>query len=259
LNTVKVSLGLLELALALKFFSVVDMAYHWGILKREIFLALWIIIFGLLGIYLIGGFKLSHDSDGQPKLSVMRLAFAIISLSFAMYMIPGLWGAPTKLLSGLAPPTNYKEWNPTDCPHGIDCTHDYSEGIERAKRENKPVLIDFTGYACVNCRKMEDNVWSDPRILEKLENDYVVISLYVDDKTPLPPSLQTKSYRTGEVLKTYGAKWSDFQAHFFKANTQPQYILLDANGKMLAAPKSYTPDINEYNLFLEEGICRFNK
>ncbi len=259
LNTVKVSLGLLELALALKFFSVVDMAYHWGILKREIFLALWIIIFGLLGIYLIGGFKLSHDSDGQPKLSVMRLAFAIISLSFAMYMIPGLWGAPTKLLSGLAPPTNYKEWNPTDCPHGIDCTHDYSEGMERAKRENKPVLIDFTGYACVNCRKMEDNVWSDPRILEKLENDYVVISLYVDDKTPLPPSLQTKSYRTGETLKTYGAKWSDFQAHYFKANTQPQYILLDANGKMLAAPKSYTPDINEYNLFLEEGLCRFKK
>lgn len=259
LNTVKVSLGLLELALALKFFSVVDMAYHWGILKREIFLALWIIIFSLLGLYLLGGFKLSHDSDDKPKLSVIRLSFAIISLGFAIYIIPGLFGAPVKLLSGLAPPTNYREWNPTECPHGLDCYHDYDEGMQKARRENKPVLIDFTGYACVNCRKMEDNVWSVKKVLNKLQNDYVVISLYVDDKNSLPAGKEVKSYRTGEILKTYGAKWSDFQAYFYKANTQPQYILLDPNGKLLAAPRSYTPNADEYDAFLQEGFCRYNK
>lgn len=258
LNTVKVTLGFLELALALKFFSVVDMAYHWGILKREIFIALWIIIFGLLGLYLLGTFRLSHDDEGKPKLSVMRLSFALISLGFSMYMVPGLFGAPVKLLSGLAPPSNYREWNPTECPHGLDCTHDYDEGMRWARRDNKPVLIDFTGYACVNCRKMEDNVWSDSRILKKLQNDYIVISLYVDDKSPLPQGAQVKSFRTGEMLKTYGAKWSDFQAYFFKANTQPQYVLLDPSGKLLAAPRSYTPDIVEYDAFLQEGLCRFN-
>lgn len=258
LNTVKVTLGFLELALALKFFSIVDMAYHWGILKREIFIALWIIIFGLLGLYLIGAFRLAHDDESKPKLSVIRLSFAILAFGFAVYMLPGLFGAPVKLLSGLAPPSNYREWNPTECPHGLDCIHDYEEGMRIAKRDNKPVLLDFTGYACVNCRKMEDNVWSDNRILKKLQNDYVVVSLYVDDKIALPKGSEVRSFRSGETLKTYGAKWSDFQAYFFKANTQPQYVLVDPSGKLLAAPIGYTPDINAYDKFLQEGLCRFD-
>lgn len=262
LNAVKVSLGFLELALALKFLSNVDLAYHWGILKREIFIALWIIIFGLWGFYLLGKIKLSHDSE-LKFISISRLMFAMIVLSFTLYLIPGLWGAPLKLISGFPPPDFYKEWN-TDkggghCPHNLTCFHDYDEGMAYAKNQGKPVIIDFTGWSCVNCRKMEDNVWSAPEILERLRDKYVLISLYVDDKTPLPEKEQTISKTTGNKIKNLGNKWSDFQTAVYKTNSQPYYVLLDNNGKKLAEPRGYTPDIETYEHFLDEGLCRYEK
>ncbi|MEM9024691.1 MAG: cytochrome c biogenesis protein CcdA, partial [Bacteroidota bacterium] len=192
LNTVKVTLGFLELALALKFLSVVDLAYHWDFLYREIFLALWIVIFGMLGLYLLGKIKLPHDSD-ESRVSVPRVLLALLSLGFAIYMIPGLWGAPVKILSGVAPPSFHKEWTTATsnhCPHDLNCFHDLEEGMAYAEAQGKPVLLDFTGWSCVNCRKMEDNVWSRPEILRKLADDYVLISLYVDDKERLPEAEQ---------------------------------------------------------------------
>ncbi len=263
LNAIKVSLGFIELALALKFFSNVDLAYHWGILKREIFVALWIIIFGLWGMYLLGKIKFSHDSEIK-HLSIPRLLFAVVVLSFTIYLIPGLWGAPLKIISGFPPPDFYKEWNSgkTDgghCPHDLSCFHDYNEGMAYAKNQGKPVMIDFTGWSCVNCRKMEDNVWSDPEILKRLREEYVLISLYVDDKTPLPEKDQIVSPATGKKIKTQGNKWSDMQTAVYKTNSQPYYVLLDNNAKKLAQPRGNTPDIETYKQFLDEGICRYKK
>ena len=263
LNAVKVSLGFLELALALKFLSNVDLAYHWGILKREIFIALWIIIFGLWGFYLLGKIKLSHDSE-MKFISISRLMFAIIVFTFTIYLIPGLWGAPLKLISGFPPPDFYKEWNTDNgggghCPHNLSCFHDYGEGMAYARNQGKPVIIDFTGWSCVNCRKMEDNVWSDPEILERLRDKYVLISLYVDDKTTLPEKEQTISKTTGNKIKNLGNKWSDFQTAVYKTNSQPYYVLLDNNGKKLVQPRGYTPDIETYKHFLDEGLCRYDK
>ena len=259
LNTVKVSLGFIELALALKFFSNVDLAYHWGILHRELFIVLWVVIFFLLGVYLLGKIKLSHDSD-TAHIGIGRLMMALLSFSFSVYLIPGIWGAPLKLISGFPPPDFYKEWksgNENDCPHDLLCFKDYDEGMKYAKSQGKPVMIDFTGWSCVNCRKMEDNVWSDPKVLKKLAEHYVLISLYVDDKTPLPADQQTISTTTGKKIKSTGNKWSDMQASIYKTNSQPYYVLLDNNGKLLAHPRGYTPDINTYASFLEEGICRY--
>lgn len=262
LNTVKVSLGFLELALAFKFLSNVDLAYHWGFLQREIFLTLWIVIFGLMGIYLLGWLKFEHDSEVQ-HIGIPRLLMAILTLSFTVYLIPGLWGAPLKLISGFPPPEFYREWNTGQagdhCPHGLSCFHDYEEGMRYAKNNNKPVMVDFTGWSCVNCRKMEDNVWSDSRVLKKLREDYVLISLYVDDKTPLPEDKQYVSPVTGKRIRTTGNKWSEMQAAVYHTNSQPYYVLLDPNGKLLAKPRGYTPEIETYNKFLEEGLCRFNK
>ncbi len=263
LNSVKVSLGFIELALALKFFSNVDLAYHWGLLKREIFVALWIIIFGLWGFYLLGKLRFSHDSEVKV-ISIPRLMFAILALSFTLYLIPGLWGAPLKLISGFPPPDFYKEWNQGKsdgghCPHDLSCFHDYEEGMAYAKNQGKPVLVDFTGWSCVNCRKMEDNVWSDPDILKRLREDYVLISLYVDDKTKLPESEQIVSATTGKKIKTQGNKWSDMQAAVYKTNSQPYYILLDNKGKKLAQPRGYTPEVDTYRKFLDEGVCRYKK
>jgi thiol:disulfide interchange protein len=263
LNSVKVSLGFIELALALKFFSNVDLAYHWGLLKRELFICLWIIIFGLWGFYLLGKLKFSHDSDVK-YLSVLRLLIAIIVLSFSLYLIPGLWGSPLKLISGFPPPDFYKEWNQGKsdgghCPHDLSCFHDYDEGMASARNLGKPVMIDFTGWSCVNCRKMEDNVWSDPEILSRLRNRYVLISLYVDDKTPLPEKDQIISATTGKKIKTLGNKWSDLQTAVYKTNSQPYYILLDNNAKKLAQPRGYTPDIETYKKYLDEGLCRYEK
>jgi len=267
LNSVKVVLGFLELALALKFLSNVDLAYHWGFLKRELFIAIWITIFGLMSLYLLGKLKFSHDSD-LPYIGTNRIIFAILAISFTFYLIPGLWGAPLRLISGFPPPEFYKEWNQggttsehgqggESCPHNLNCYHDYEAGMAYAKSVGKPVMIDFTGWSCVNCRKMEDNVWSQPKVLKHLSDDYVVISLYVDDKTELPANEQFVSKYSGKKIRTTGNKWSDLEAAVLNKNVQPYYVLLDNEGKMLAEPKSYTPNVDEYTKFLEEGLCRF--
>ncbi|MCC7051471.1 MAG: thioredoxin family protein, partial [Bacteroidia bacterium] len=275
LNSVKVVLGLLELALALKFLSNVDLAYNLGILKREIFIALWIVIFSILGLYLLGKIKLSHDSDA-PYVSIPRLLMAILSFSFVMYLIPGMFGAPLKLISGFPPPSFYNEgWklgesnhakttsqiitgtDPEHCPHGLNCFHDYQLALNYAQKTNKPLLVDFTGWSCVNCRKMEDKVWVDPAVLAKLQNDIVLVSLYVDDKTPLPDSLQYVSKTTGKKVKTIGNRWSDFQTERYKTNSQPFYVLLDKNEQPLGPSEAYNPDIENYLNFLNKGIKEF--
>jgi len=262
LNSVKVVLGFLELALAMKFLSNVDLAYHWGFLKRELFLAIWVVIFGLMGAYLLGKIKFSHDTD-SPHVSTPRLIFAIIALTFTAYLVPGLFGAPLRLISGFPPPEFYKEWvtekdnSGGECPHNLNCYHDYEAGMAYAKSIGKPVMVDFTGWSCVNCRKMEDNVWSQPKILKKLSDDYVLISLYVDDKTLLPEKEQYISKFTNKKIKTTGSKWSDLQSRIFNVNSQPYYVLLDNNGKLLAKPTGYTPDADQYAKFLDEGLCRF--
>lgn len=262
LNSVKVCLGFIELALALKFLSNVDLAYHWDFLKREIFIACWVVIFGLMGLYLLGKLKFSHDSD-ISHLSVTRFMFALITLCFSAYMAPGIWGAPVKLLSGILPPEYYKEWRTstsTDCPHNLSCFHDYDEGMAYAKAQNKPVLIDFTGYNCANCRKMEDDVWSDPKVLKKLSDDYVLISLYVDDKTEMPEDKQYISKFNGKKIKTKGNRWSEMQAMRYNANTQPMYVLVDHKEQTLAKPWSgYENNSAKYAQFLDEGLCRFEK
>jgi thiol:disulfide interchange protein len=259
LNTVKVTLGFLELALALKFLSNVDLAYHWGFLHRELFVSIWVIIFLLLGLYLIGKLKLSHDND-LPFISTMRLIFAIIVFTFTVYLIPGIWGAPLKLISGFPPPEFYKEWKTgteSECPHNLNCFHDYDEGMAYAKSQGKPVMLDFTGWSCVNCRKMEDKVWSDPAVLKRLMNEYIIISLYVDDKTVLPDSKQFTSPSTGKLIRTTGNKWSDFQASIYGTNSQPYYVLIDNKAKVLANPQGGMMSIEEYLGFLNEGICRY--
>ncbi len=260
LNSVKVSLVFLELALALKFLSNVDLAYHWGFLKRELFVALWVIIFGLWGLYLIGKIRFSHDSPLE-HLSVSRTLMAVIVFSFTLYLIPGLWGAPLKLISGFPPPEFYKEWvkpQESECPHNLTCFKDYEEGMKYAKLQGKPVMLDFTGWSCVNCRKMEDNVWSQPEVLKRLSEKYVIISLYVDDKKPLPTEQQYVA-ESGKKIVTTGNKWSDMQRTQYKTNSQPYYVLLDNNGKILANPRGYTPDVDTYVKFLDEGLCRYQK
>lgn len=262
LNSVKVCLGFLELALALKFLSNVDLAYHWDFLKREIFIAFWVVIFTLMGVYLLGRMKFSHDSD-IPHIGVGRLVFAVLTFSFVIYILPGIWGAPVRLLSGILPPEYYKEWKAkgsSECPHDLLCFHDYTEGMNYAKAQSKPVIIDFTGYNCANCRKMEDKVWSDPKILKLLSDDYVLISLYVDDKKQLPESEQYISKFSGRKIVTIGNKWSDMQAQQYNANTQPMYVLIDHKEQQLAKPWSgFDPDVDKYETFLKEGICRFKK
>jgi thiol:disulfide interchange protein DsbD len=247
LHTVKVSLGFLELALALKFLSNVDLAYHLGFLKREIFLGAWIVIFAWMGFYLIGRFMHIH------KITITRAIFALLAFSFAGYLTPGLWGKPLKVLSGLPPPEWYSVHKIKEtCPLDLACFHDYEEGMAYATKHGKPVMIDFTGWNCVNCRKMEENVWSDPMVLKKLREDYVLISLYVDDKQSLPPNEQS------DKIKTVGNKWSAFQAKVFNSNAQPNYVLLDNHGKLLAKPIG-SASISDYVSFLDEGLCRYEK
>lgn len=262
LNSVKVCLGFIELALALKFLSNVDLAYHWGFLKREIFIACWVVVFTLMGMYLLGKLKFSHDSD-VSHITVTRLMFAVLTFCFAMYMAPGIWGAPVRLLSGVLPPEYYKEWRDqtaTDCPHNLSCFHDYDEGLVYAKAQGKPVLLDFTGYNCANCRKMEDDVWSDQKVLQKLSDDYVLISLYVDDKTEMPEDQQYVSAFNGKKIKTKGNRWSEMQAIRYNANTQPMYVLIDHKEQSLTKPWSgYENNPDKYAQFLKEGLCRFEK
>ncbi|MDR1883506.1 MAG: thioredoxin family protein [Prevotella sp.] len=257
LNSVKVVLGFLELALALKFFSVADLAYGWGILDREVFLVLWIVIFILLGVYLLGKLKLPHDSD-LKHVSVARLFLAIISFAFAVYMIPGLWGAPLKSISAFSPPLSTQDLNLYKGEvHAM--FDDYEAGMEYARKNNKPVMIDFSGYGCVNCRKMEASVWTDVRVKGLLEKDYVLITLMVDNKKSLPEVMEVEENGKTVKLKTIGDKWSYLQSHKFGYVAQPYYVLLDYNGKPIGPSYAYNEDVAEYIKFLNMGLDNFKK
>lgn len=257
MNVVKVVLGFIELAFALKFLSVADLAYGWHILDRETFLALWIVIFGLLGVYLLGWLKFPHDDEGN-RTNVPQFFLAMISLAFAIYMIPGLWGAPLKAISAFAPPMNTQDFNLYKA--SVEAKyHDYEAGMEAAKAEGKPVIIDFTGFGCVNCRKMEAAVWTDPKVADMLNEKYVLISLYVDDKTPLAEPITVTENGQQRTLRTVGDKWSYLQRVKFGANTQPFYVLIDNEGKPLAGSRSYDEDINAYIDYLQTGIDNFKK
>lgn len=257
MNTVKVVLGFLELALALKFLSVADLAYGWRILDREVFISLWIVIFALLGVYLLGKITFPHDSKLE-KIGVPRFLLACISLAFAVYMIPGLWGAPLKSISAFAPPVSTQDFNLYD--GSVDATSsDYEEGMRMARDLHKPVMLDFSGFGCVNCRKMEAAVWTNPEVKSIIENDYVLITLMVDDKKPLPaPITVTEKDGTERTLRTYGDKWSYLERSKFGANAQPYYVLVDNNGKPLAKPYGYDENIQKYLQFLRSGVERYN-
>ncbi|TKG88899.1 disulfide bond formation protein DsbD [Puteibacter caeruleilacunae] len=290
LNSVKVVLGFLELALGLKFLSIADQTYHWGILDREVYLAFWIVIFILLGFYLLGKLKFAHDSEVK-HISVPRLMLAIISFSFVVYLTPGMFGAPLKALSGYLPPQTTHDFDLNKIvrdeikmaggvgsgsvadnglcedpkyadflhlPHGLEGYFDYEQAIRCAKEKGKPVFVDFTGHGCVNCREMEAAVWSDPRVLKKLREDFVVVALYVDDKTDLPEEDWVTSSRDGKVKKSIGKKYADFQASRFGVNSQPYYVLLDENGKELTTPKAYDLNADNFVKFLDEGLKNFN-
>lgn len=273
LNSVKVTLGFIELAFALKFLSNVDMAYHWRILDREVFIVLWIIIFTMLGFYLLGKLKFSHDSDVK-HVSVPRLFLAIITLSFALYLVPGLWGAPLKAVSGFLPHQGTQDFDlytkgfsaatgsaehtgtkkyadRLHAPLGIDAFFDYEEGLAYAKKVGKPVFLDFTGHSCTNCRKMENAVWPDPEVLRRLKNDFVVISLYVDDRTELPESEKYVSKYTGKKVKTLGNRNVDLQVSKFNSNAQPLYVIVDADGNPLTTTHGYKEDVPGYIEFLD--------
>ncbi len=286
LNSVKVVLGFIELALGLKFLSIADQTYHWGILDREIYLALWIVIFTLMGFYLLGKLKFAHDSD-LKHISVPRLFMAIVTFSFVIYLIPGMVGAPLKALSGYLPPQTTHDFDlhkiiresaskvateedPTICdkpmfseklhlPHGLKGYFDYEQGMECARELGRPVFIDFTGHGCVNCREMESNVWSDPRVLKRLKEDYVIIALYVDDKTKLPEEEWIKSTYDGKWKKTIGRKYADFQISRFGVNAQPYYVLMNHKEEILIEPRAYSLDIEEFIEFLDKGIEAFNE
>ena len=260
MNTLKVVLGFIELAFALKFFSVADLAYRWHLLDREVFLSLWIVIFGLLGLYLIGKLKFQSDEIGgdiNKPMPVLCIMGGLVSLAFAVYMIPGLWGAPCKAVSAFAPPMNTQDFNLNTKVVEVQYTS-YEEGLAAAAAQGKPVLIDFTGFGCVNCRKMEAAVWTDPRVSSKLTKDYVLISLFVDDKTPLKEPMEvTDDNGSKKTLRTVGAKWSWLQSHKYGANAQPFYVAVDAQGHPLTAARSYDEDIAKYIDFLDEGINKF--
>jgi thiol:disulfide interchange protein DsbD len=288
LNSVKVVLGFLELALGLKFLSIADQTYHWGILDREIYIAFWIVIFFLMGLYLLGKIKFAHDSD-VPYVSVPRLTLAIITFTFVVYMIPGMFGAPLKALSGYLPPQathdfdlnkvvrdNVKLYSGSGTsnapkelcetpkyheflhlPHGLEGYFDYDQAIRCSKEQNKPIFIDFTGHGCVNCREMEANVWSDPAVLKRLRDDYIVLALYVDDKTKLPKEEWIKSEYDHKMKKTVGKKNADFQIDKFGVNAQPFYVLMNADGEVLTDPRAYDLDVDAFVKFLDEGKKNF--
>lgn len=288
LNSVKVVLGFIEIALGLKFLSVADQTYHWGFLDREVYLALWIVIFSLLGFYLLGKLRFSNDSDSK-HISVPRLLMSIITFSFVVYLIPGMFGAPLKALSGYTPPQTTLDFdinaiarenqpkitsidnnfgvddrkpkysNLLHLPHGINGYFDYKEGIEVAKRLKKPVFIDFTGHGCVNCREMEANVWSDPRVLQKLKEKYVVIALYVDDKTKLPENEWYISDYDGKRKEALGNQNADFQIKKYNVNAQPYYVLLDNNENLLTEPRAYNLNVSSFIEFLDEGLVKYKE
>jgi len=257
MNIIKVTLGFLELAFALKFLSVADLAYGWRILDRETFLALWIVLFALLGFYLLGKIKFPHDDD-DTKVSVPRFFMALASLAFAVYMVPGLWGAPLKAVSAFAPPMQTQDFNlyNNEVHAKFD---DYDLGMEYARQHGKPVMLDFTGYGCVNCRKMELAVWTNPKVSDIINNDYVLITLYVDNKTPLPSPVKIVENGTERTLRTVGDKWSYLQRVKFGANAQPFYVLIDNEGKPLNKSYSYDEDIPKYIEFLQTGLENYKK
>ena len=257
MNVIKVTLGFLELAFALKFLSVADLAYGWRILDRETFLALWIVIFALLGFYLLGKIKFPHDDDGN-KVGVSRFFMALVSLAFAIYMVPGLWGAPLKAVSAFAPPMHTQDFN----LYGNEVHpnfKDYEKGMEYALQHGKPVMIDFTGNGCVNCRKMEAAVWTDSKVSDIINNDYVLISLYVDEKEALPEPIKVVENGKERTLRTVGDKWSYLQRVKFGANAQPFYVLLDNEGKPLNKSYAYDEDISQYINFLKTGLDNYKK
>ncbi|MFS8616706.1 MAG: cytochrome c biogenesis protein CcdA [Solitalea sp.] len=284
LNTVKVSLGFLELAFALKFLSTVDMAYHWNLLDRDIFLVLWIVIFGTWGLYLLGKLRFAHDSP-VTHLSVPRLFFAIFALGFSIYMIPGLWGAPLKPISSFLPHQGTQDFdmytatlgggashastggepdgagkkytNLFHAPLGLNAFFDYEEALAYAERVNKPLFIDFTGWSCTNCRRMEASVWPDPRVLERIRDNFVLVQLYVDDKTALPAEEHYVSEFSGKTINTIGKKWSDFQASRFNTNSQPYYVITDHQGQVLVPPRAFNLNIPQYVRFLDQGVEAF--
>lgn len=287
LNSVKVVLGFLELALGLKFLSIADQTYHWGILDREVYLAIWIVIFVLMGFYLLGKIKFSHDSDVK-FISVPRLALVIITFSFVVYLIPGMFGAPLKFLSGYMPPAQTHDFDmnaivrenmkmfapeddtPSNCetpkyheflhlPHGLEGYFDYEQALACAKAQNKPIFVDFTGHGCVNCREMEANVWSDPKVLKQLQDDYVVVALYVDDKTEIEESEWVISSADGKLKKTVGKVYADLQIHNFNINAQPYYVLLGLDGEILVRPRAYDLDVDAFVNFLHEGTAKFDE
>ena len=265
MNCVKVTLGFLELAFALKFLSVADLAYGWHILDREAFLSLWIVIFALLGAYLIGWLRFPHDEDEYDesgnvvvnhRTSVTRFFMALVSFSFAIYMVPGLWGAPLKAISAFSPPMSTQDFNLYENEVKAQFM-DYDAGMEYARRQGKPVMIDFTGYGCVNCRKMELAVWADQKVADIMQNDYVLITLYVDEKTKLPEPIKVTENGQERTLRTVGDKWSYLQRSKFGANAQPFYVLLDNEGKPLNKSYSYDEDVNKYIDFLQTGLKNY--
>lgn len=258
LNNVKVVLGFLELAFALKFFSVADLAYGWHLLDRETFLALWIVIFTLLGVYLLGAIKFPHDDEDERHTSVPRFFLALISLAFAVYMVPGLWGAPVKAVSAFAPPISTQDFNLDPIKIEAKFT-DYEAGMAYARQTGKPVMVDFTGHGCVNCRKMELAVWHDAKVRDLLTKDYVLISLYVDEKAPLPAPMEVEENGQTTTLRTIGDKWSYLQRSKFGANAQPFYVLLDNNGRPLNTSYSYDEDVDKFVKFLKTGLDNYKK
>jgi thiol:disulfide interchange protein DsbD len=293
LNSVKVFLGFIELALGLKFLSVADQTYHWGILDRDVYIAIWIVIFTMLGFYFLGKLKFAYDSEVK-HVSVPRLMLALATFSFVVYLIPGLFGAPLKAISGYLPPMSSHDFDlhrlireevrmnqtasvdllapetPVGCekpkfadflelPHGLQGYFDFEQGLACAKVQNKPIFIDFTGHGCVNCREMEANVWSDPKVLERLQNDFVIIALYVDDKTELPKSDWVTSTVDGRVKKTLGKKYSDFQIARFGVNAQPYYVLLDSDQSLLTQPIARDLNPDHFIEFLDKGIAEYKK
>ena len=258
MNTIKVVLGFVEIAFALKFFSVADLSYHWGLLDRETFLALWIALFAILGLYLLKIVRLPHDDADDKKASVPGFFMGLVSIAFAIYMVPGLWGAPCKAISAFAPPMNTQDFSLYDNsfhPH-VD---DYELALEMGRREGKPVLLDFTGHGCVNCRNMEASVWSDDRVIDIMRDDYIVASLYVDDRTPLAEPFEVEINGKMVMLETVGDKWTYLQGHRFGANAQPFYVLVDGEGEPLCGSYSFNLDVDAYIDFLEKGLKKFDK
>jgi thiol:disulfide interchange protein DsbD len=261
MDQIKVVLGFVELAFSLKFLSVADLAYGWHLLDREVFLSLWIVIFFALGAYLVGWLKFQQDAIGgdlNKPMAVPAIMLGLCSMAFAIYMIPGLWGAPCKAVSAFAPPINTQDFNLNSKTVEAKYT-DYEAGMAAAKAQGKPVLLDFTGFGCVNCRKMEASVWTDPQVADKLTKDYILISLFVDDKTPLAEPIKVNEDGQQRTLRTIGDKWSYLQSHKFGANAQPFYVAVDNEGKPLTASHSYKEDVQEYIEFLDKGLENYKK